>query len=567
MSLNRKVEAPIGSVLVSEEPKGEFCQYRNDRFYKIENYDQMSTFFMSIVSAYDHWLFLGSNGGLTAGRQNSEKALFPYYSEDKIIDMAHCTGPMSLIRENGALWQLFNPTELSATASKRTLYKSALGDRVFFREQKDGLSFEYGWSFSDRFGLVKNTRITNESNDSRSFDVLDGLQNVLPANVGSEVQNKQSVLLDAYKSVDVIDENVAIYYLSSRLTDLAEPSESLNANTIWHCVTEGDVSFNVSVDPQSPKAFATQTALNTDSRVRGNRGSYFLETSVSLAPGESVEWLTVCEVNLDGLSIQDLSKKINSKSIAELVAEDIQEGVTDLKSHLSKADGIQISGAEATSVHHSANTLFNIMRGGLFEDSYDIATLDLKDFVITRNKSFETDVFWNELPDVISVTDLTSKLSEVTSTDLKRLVREYLPISFSRRHGDPSRPWNRFSINLKDENGEAIKDYQGNWRDIFQNWEPLAYSYPEFLPGMISAFLNATTADGYNPYRVTRAGIEWEEPEPDNEWANIGYWSDHQIIYLSKLLELQHKFSPAQVSNWLSEKSFSYANVPYRIKK
>ena len=61
---------------------------------------------------------------------------------------------------------------------------------------------------------------------------------------------------------------------------------------------------------------------------------------------------------------------------------------------------------------------------------------------------------------------------------------------------------------------------------------------------MIAKFLNATTADGYNPYRITRDGIEWEVPEPDNPWANIGYWSDHQIIYLQKLLEIAEQVAP-----------------------
>ena len=39
---------------------------------------------------------------------------------------------------------------------------------------------------------------------------------------------------------------------------------------------------------------------------------------------------------------------------------------------------------------------------------------------------------------------------------------------------------------------EKVLDYQGNWRDIFQNWEALAYSYPQFIDGMIYRFLNAS---------------------------------------------------------------------------
>ena len=44
--------------------------------------------------------------------------------------------------------------------------------------------------------------------------------------------------------------------------------------------------------------------------------------------------------------------------------------------------------------------------------------------------------------------------------------------------------------------------------------------------------------DGYNPYRITKEGIDWEVEEPDDPWSYIGYWGDHQIIYLQKLLEL-----------------------------
>ncbi|RMF04605.1 MAG: hypothetical protein D6768_02840, partial [Chloroflexi bacterium] len=76
----------------------------------------------------------------------------------------------------------------------------------------------------------------------------------------------------------------------------------------------------------------------------------------------------------------------------------------------------------------------------------------------------------------------------------------------------------------------------------------------------------ATTADGYNPYRITRDGIEWEVPEPDNPWANIGYWSDHQIIYLQKLLEFAEQANPGSLASLWNRPVFSYANVPYRLR-
>lgn len=110
-------------------------------------------------------------------------------------------------------------------------------------------------------------------------------------------------------------------------------------------------------------------------------------------------------------------------------------------------------------------------------------------------------------------------------------------------------------------------DYQGNWRDIFQNWEALALSYPEFADGMIHKFLNATTFDGYNPYRITKDGFDWETIEPDNPWSYIGYWGDHQIIYLLKLLELIENHQPGnEAEEYFDAPIFVYANVPYKIK-
>ncbi len=139
------------------------------------------------------------------------------------------------------------------------------------------------------------------------------------------------------------------------------------------------------------------------------------------------------------------------------------------------------------------------------------------------------------LPDTLNLAALLSMVWDHGDAQLIRLSYEYLPITFGRRHGDPSRPWNQFAIRLKDEHGNRLLSYEGNWRDIFQNWEALAFSYPEFVENIIAKFVNASTIDGYNPYRITKEGIDWEVEEPDDPWSYIGYWGDHQIIYLQKL--------------------------------
>lgn len=194
---------------------------------------------------------------------------------------------------------------------------------------------------------------------------------------------------------------------------------------------------------------------------------------------------------------------------------------------------------------------------------------DLIAFISKRNVavSKEHDAWLKAFPDTLNYLELISQAEAKGDVNLTRVCLEYIPVTFSRRHGDPSRPWNKFAIVLKDSEGDKILNYQGNWRDIFQNWEALTISYPYFFQSIIAKFLNATTIDGYNPYVVNKSeGINWECPEPDHPHANIGYWGDHQIIYLLKLLEWYVNFQPTKLVESLENDIFSYANVPYEIR-
>ncbi|MEM6347603.1 MAG: hypothetical protein AAF927_27195, partial [Bacteroidota bacterium] len=174
--------------------------------------------------------------------------------------------------------------------------------------------------------------------------------------------------------------------------------------------------------------------------------------------------------------------------------------------------------------------------------------------------------FLTSLPARFTLSELLERSTSLHEPNFIRLCYEYLPLTFSRRHGDPSRPWNFFSIETQTADGQKVLNYQGNWRDIFQNWEALSLSFPTFTESIICKFLNASTADGYNPYRITKEGIDWEKTDPHDPWSFIGYWGDHQIIYLLKLLELSKESHPNKLRRMVQQELFVYANVPYRIK-
>ncbi len=263
-----------------------------------------------------------------------------------------------------------------------------------------------------------------------------------------------------------------------------------------------------------------------------------------------------------------LSDTIKQNNFIKKLEDDININQNNLIKLIAQSDGLQLSKNKRQTFRHFSNVLFNIMRGGVFDNSYSINKKDFVSFVNNSNPYvFNAHKhFLDNLSDNIIHSELINKVKFIGDPHFEKLALEYLPLVFSRRHGDPSRPWNKFSIDIKNGNNEKVLNYQGNWRDIFQNWEALALSFPNYLESMIAKFLNNSTADGYNPYRIFRDGFDWEELEHNNPWANIGYWGDHQIIYLLKLLELLKEFNPQKLDEFSNQKIFSFANVPYRIK-
>ena len=130
MDLNNKIYIGKNAANFSnQEVSGEEVTFGNEFFYKISNFNKMRPFFMSIVSNSDHWMFISSTGGLSAGRKNSNYALFPYYTDDKITESSEYTGSKSIFLVNKGdktfLWEPFSIRQACVYEITRNLYKNA----------------------------------------------------------------------------------------------------------------------------------------------------------------------------------------------------------------------------------------------------------------------------------------------------------------------------------------------------------------------------------------------------------------------------------------------------------
>lgn len=551
--------------------EGSFATIHGERYYRIEHYDALTPFFISLASDSDHWMYIASTGGLSAGRKNPDTALFPYYTDDKITESFEQTGSKTIfhVLSEGAryLWEPFSERNAGVYRLERSIAKSVYGNKLRFTERNLdlGLEFSYTWMNSDEFGWVKKSELSNLNASMAEIDLTDGLQNILPSGIDRLTQNTYSTLVDGYKKTERLG-NLGLFRMEAILVDRAEPSESLRANTVWCCGLESS-SYLLSSNQLNSVRKGTLAMDETESK--GVRGAFFACANLRLAPAETSSWYFVAEVNQDAASVIRLLEQLTDEAgMIERLEASVAKGTEALKDIVAQADGFQQTADEHVTTRHFSNVLFNTMRGGIYVNGYQIQSADFRKHISQFNTQLADKyrTFLQALPVEIDYLELEKHIQTVHDANLYRLFAEYLPLTFSRRHGDPSRPWNLFNINIKDEKGEKLLSYQGNWRDIFQNWEALSLSFPGYINGIIAKFLNATTVDGYNPYKIANDGIDWEVIEPENPWSNIGYWGDHQLVYLLRLMELSKNHYPQSLVNLLDKELFAYANVPYRLK-
>ncbi len=550
--------------------QGRFVDDDGETWYCIDGYDHAPPFFVALASDSDVWAFVSTAGSLAAGRRDAEGAFLPYETVDRIHRRWEHTGARTWIRicdgEHSELWCPFAPRFQGGGV--RSVWKNLSGTRLRFREvhASNRLSFEHEWSSAAGLGLVRTARLRAIS-DALSVEVLDGLLDLVPPGVSVAHATTMSCLADAYKwNEAAAGGRLGLYTLYARIWDRAEPKESFEALVAWHCGTPAPSRLLLS--DHQVGAFCRGEPVLDETLTRGRKGACLVQFASEVGT-QGLEWHQVVDSPRSQAQVAELVRRLDAgagtpEEIRAAVAANTQ-GVDEL---LSRADGLQQSGDAMAAAHHRANVLFNIMRGGVFVDGTSLDRDDLMSYLDGRDRIAAARLAsaasaWPQRVDRATAIDAARTAAGAHG---ERLLLGYLPLTFSRRHGDPSRPWNRFSIRVRDGSGRRVVNYEGNWRDIFQNWEALLTSEPAYAGSMIEAFLGAMTPDGYNPYRIGRGGIDWELVEPENPWSNIGYWGDHQVVYLLRLLEAASARDPHLLPALWDRALFSFADVPYRLK-
>jgi len=574
-----------------EEPHGRFVDDDGETWYRIDGSDHLPPFFVALASDSDVWAFISTAGSLAAGRRDAEGSFFPYETVDRIHRRWEHTGPRTWIRilddaGRARLWMPFAPRLLQpGGGGERSVWKNVAGTRLRLREASpDGaLNFEQEWSAAAGLGLVRRARLWAGSGARCRVQVLDGLLDLVPPGVSVLHAATMSSLTDAYKwNESPAAGRLGLFTLYARISDRAEPAESFEALAAWRqgpsareardggaaAVSRAEIAATTLLSDQQVERFCRDGNVETEALTRGRKGA-FLVAFAAQVDAAGLQWHQVLDGPLSQVQAAALAARLErGGGTATEITDQLAANTAGLNGLLAGADAQQQSADPMAAAHHYANVLFNVMRGGVFVDGSRMRRDDLQAALRRRHAALAAQLapMLAAWPASIDRAEAIAAARAQAGAQGERLLLSYLPLTFSRRHGDPSRPWNRFSIRVRDAAGQRLLHHEGNWRDIFQNWEALAASAPDWLGSMIATFLGAMTPDGHNPYRIGSDGVDWEVVDPHDPWSHIGYWGDHQVVYLLRLLEAAQANDLALLSAWWDRPLFSFADVPYRIR-
>ncbi len=191
-----------------------------------------------------------------------------------------------------------------------------LGDKLCFEEVNHdlGLAFRYTWATSDEYGFVRRCELQNLGDNTLQVELIDGLQNILPAGTPGPVQANASNLVDAYKWAE-LDEGtgLAIYALYSGISDRAEPSESLRATVVYSLGIENP---RVLLSSRQLDDFRRGEPAVQETRKRGIRGAYFVNASLTLPGRSSRSWQIVADIERTQGQVVDLIRRLGDPGAA-----------------------------------------------------------------------------------------------------------------------------------------------------------------------------------------------------------------------------------------------------------
>lgn len=355
----------------------------------------------------------------------------------------------------------------------------------------------------DYAALVRKVEITNISGEALRMEVLDGLPEILPYGVENAGYKEIGNLLRSWMEVDNLENGIPYYRNRSSTHDEAEISEVRSGHFYLSFDEEGsrikpfadfELVFGSNTSLGYPEGFAGTPLAELAGRPQYCTNKVpcgFTGVSAQLAPGESKQIYTLIG-HFD--SVERLNEKagsISSPAYIELKQKEARELTENLTADIATKTSMPLFDA-----YSRQSYLDNFLRGGypfIFENGKEGFVIHL----------------------------------------------------YSRKHGDPERDYNFFSLAP-----EYYSQGNGNFRDANQNRRSDIYFNPRVGTFNIKTFFSLMQADGYNPLGVEGTSFR----VPASRAGELADWlKDAAADHREELQELcLGKFTPGKLISYIA---------------
>lgn len=488
----------------------------NDK-YVIENYDKTPTFSSFLpglagIKGIPLWVFYTNRGqGINSfGIDDKSNAIMEFNPANTAYENTSLKGFRTFIKINGHVYQPFAFVDKNV---KRSLY---IKKNSFEIEE---INIELGIKVNIKYyvlpnenigGLVRNVIIENLNNDDKQIELIDGIPKIIPYGMKTAEYKELSNLLKSWTDVLNIENNIPYYTMKASNDDSSEVKKieggyyylSVHQGEIRPVIYDTDIVFGYDNSLISPVNFVESTLEEMLSREQifyNKIPCGFTYKTIILKANDKYEFNS-----MTGFSStpQLINNKINELTKIDYFIK--KENEADVLVDAFTKDIKTITSKSVFDQYIEQCYLDNFLRGG---------------YPYVFNKD-----------------------------DNKSVVH-----LFTRKHGDPERDYNFFSIA-----GEYYSQGNGNFRDVNQNRRNDIFFNKDIGDFNIKNFFQLVQIDGYNPLEIRPSTFSIKDDYIDKAFELI----DNNILDKKDEIKkiINRNFTPGQISNEIASQNISINN-------
>lgn len=483
--------------------------YLDGDTYVIEGFDELPTFSSFLpglagIKGIPIWVYYTNRGqGINSfGIHNKSNAIMEFNPANTAYENTAIKGFRTFIKCDGIYFEPFFTLDESA---KRNLYIRKNSIVLEEINSRFGIKMQVKYYVlpQDSIGaLVRKVRIENLDNCPREVEVIDGMPKIIPYGIENGAYKEMSNLLKSWTEIKNLQNQVPYYTMRSSSDDSAEVSEveggyfylTVKEGQIFPVIYDGEVIFGQDTSLVNPVSFMKESVARLKEKKQcfyNKIPAGFTLLKKGIGSHEDLNFTSM-------IGFASSPDQINEK-LSDIVREDYfakKEALADTIVDELTADIKTKTGKPVFDQYMEQCYLDNFLRGGY-------------PFIFNKEKNK-------------SVVHL-----------------------FSRKHGDPERDYNFFSIA-----GEYYSQGNGNFRDVNQNRRNDVFFKKDIGDFNIKTFYQLIGIDGFNPLEV-RPSTFTVKPELKVEVEKL--LQENITDHVEKLETiLKDDFTPGMIANCIA---------------